>query len=356
MSIIVRQLRKAGIFCYGSAELVNYEKHLTRFFSREYAPYLTQPDPFLEEQIITNEGPLVIQNDELMDEHYDKQLPLFESFLDQYYMAYTMAYFGGEPDEIVNSTLSLEAAQKQKFRLICERAGIKGNEEILNLGCGFGAFETYLFETYPDIRVTSLTSSKVQAAYIQKCLDDPKHPIKRGQCRLMQSVFGSDENKDLLDDSYDVIFAIGLFEHINNLHSAFERISRVLVPGGYCFLHLIVSIPALPQYQDSSRTLIGKYFPGGRIWPFRMMAKNNDFFTLEGSWYLNGLNYWKTLDEWHRRYWQHIEELYETELDIDAIRHWNDYFILCKVVLFAPLRGSVYGNGHYLFRKKSLSQ
>ena len=252
--------------------------------------------------------------------------------------------------------LSLETAQRQKFRLICERAGIKGNEKILNLGCGFGAFETYLFETYQDVTITSLTSSKVQAAYIQECLDDPKHPIRRGQCFLLQSVFGSDENEDLLDESYDAVFAIGLFEHINNLHSAFERISRVLVPGGYCFLHLIVSRPAFPQYQDSSRTLIGRYFPGGRIWPFQVMAKDNDFFTLEGSWYLNGMNYWKTLDEWHRRYWQNIDELYEAELDIDAIRHWNDYFSLCKTVLFAPLRGSVYGNGHFLFRKKLEAQ
>jgi cyclopropane-fatty-acyl-phospholipid synthase len=352
MSILVRKLRDAGIFCYGSVELANYERRLSRFFSREYAPYLTQQGPALEGQIITNQGVLAAKNKELMEEHYDRQLPLFKSFLDHKYMAYTMAYYGETPDEIVNSPISLETAQRDKFRLICERACIKGNERILNLGCGFGAFETYLFETYKDIRITSLTSSKVQAAYIQECLDDPQHPMKRGQCRLLQSVFGGDENQDLLDESYDAVFAIGLFEHINNLHSAFERISKVLAPSGYCFLHLIVSIPPFPQYQDSSRTLIGKYFPGGRIWPFQTMAKDNAFLSLQGSWYLNGMNYWKTLDEWHRRYWQHIEELYETPLDIDAIRHWNDYFILCKAVLFAPLRGSVYGNGHFLFRRK----
>lgn len=353
MSRIVQKLHEAGIFAYGSAELKNFENRLSRFFTREYAPYLAQQDRSLEKQIVTNAGSLIIQNKELMDDHYDQQLPLFESFLDHHYMAYTMAYYGEEPDEIVNSKRSLEAAQRQKFRLICERAGLKGNENLLNLGCGFGAFETYLFENYRDIRVTSLTSSKVQAAYIEKCLDDPMHPIKRRQCRLLQCVFGDGNNTDLINDSYDAVFAIGLFEHINNLRSAYERIAKLLVPGGYCFIHLIVSIPAFPQYQDSSNTLIGKYFPGGRIWPFGVMARQTDFFDLERSWYLNGLNYWKTLDEWHRRYWEHIDSLYENQLDIDAIRHWNDYFVLCKVVLFAPLKGAVYGNGHFLFKKET---
>jgi cyclopropane-fatty-acyl-phospholipid synthase len=353
MSRIIRQLRESGIFGYGSTELTTYERRLSRFFSRSYAPYLTRKKSVPGKQtIVTNEGPVVLHNKELMVEHYDKQLPLFQSFLDSHYMAYTMAYYGEEPDEIINNTFSLEAAQERKFQLIYKRAGLTGREKILNLGCGFGAFETYLSENHEQIRVTSLTSSKVQAAYMQECFDDPKHPLKRQQCHLLQSTFGDDENADLIGGEYDAVFAIGLFEHVNNLHGAFDWISRFLAPGGCLFLHLIVSIPEFPQYQDSSRTLIGRYFPGGRIWPFQSIAKDNDFFTLEGSWYLNGTNYWRTLDEWHRRYWQHVEELCGTQLDIDAIRHWNDFFMLCKAVLFAPLTGSVYGNGHYVFRKK----
>ena len=353
MHSIVEQLHEAGIFAQGTDELVAYEKRLSRFFSREYEPYLVKQTPDPEQWIVTDEGPMVVKNKDLMEDHYDKQLTLFESFLDRHYMAYTMAYYGETPNDISNSRLSLEQAQRQKFRLICERVGLRGNENILNLGCGFGSFETYLSETYRNIRFTSLTSSKVQAAYIRNCINNPNHPIERGQCRLIHSVFNEDENLQLLPGSYDVVFAIGLFEHINNLHEAFRQIARLLVPGGFCFLHLIVSIPAFPQYQDSSKTLLGKYFPGGRIWPFEVMSRQDHYFNLEGRWFLNGTNYWKTIDEWHRRYWQHIDELYkENTLDIDAIRHWNDYFVLCKSMLFAPLAGEVYGNGHFLFRKK----
>ncbi len=71
---------------------------------------------------------------------------------------------------------------------------------------------------------------------------------------------------------------------------------------------------------------------------------------LEGNWFINGLNYWRTLDEWHRRYWNNIPSLYKSVFDTRAIAHWNEYFSLCKAV-FAPMEGTVYGNSHYLFRK-----
>jgi cyclopropane-fatty-acyl-phospholipid synthase len=154
-----------------------------------------------------------------------------------------------------------------------------------------------------------------------------------------------------MNESFDVVFAIGVFEHIHNLDLAFERIAEMLKPGGRCFLHLIVSIPEIPEYQDSKTTLIGKYFPGGRVWPFQVFRKLEAHMHLEASWYINGTNYWKTLDEWHKRFWQKVPELAEGLLTQEEIRHWNDYFTLCKVVLFGPLGGKVYGNGHYLFRK-----
>ena len=117
------------------------------------------------------------------------------------------------------------------------------------------------------------------------------------------------------------------------------------------FLHLIVSQPWFPQYHDSQRTLIGKFFPGGHIWPLSLMEQQGGPLQFERSWYLNGLNYWRTLDEWHRNFWAHIEQLHDAVLTLEEVRHWNDYFIQCKVGLFAPAEGAVYGNGHLLYRK-----
>lgn len=129
-----------------------------------------------------------------------------------------------------------------------------------------------------------------------------------------------------------------------------SRIYGLLKPNGKTFHHFITSKYPIPQFLDPTKTKIGTYFPGGHVWPADEIKKHTNGLTLERYWFVNGLNYWRTLDEWHRRYWDSLEVLYGSVFDAKAITHWNDYFSLCKVV-FAPLDGAFYGNSHYLFRK-----
>jgi len=49
-----------------------------------------------------------------------------QAFLDRSYMAYSMAYYGEEPEAIRASSASLVEAQRAKLALICERAGVHG--------------------------------------------------------------------------------------------------------------------------------------------------------------------------------------------------------------------------------------
>jgi cyclopropane-fatty-acyl-phospholipid synthase len=305
-----------------------------------------------EAGIATREGPMWEQTTALMDQHFDADISLFQSFLDNRFMAYTMAYYGEEPAQILTSDASLEAAEKAKFDLICNRAGIRGDERIFNIGCGFGPLETYLRERFLMLEITSITPSKVQADFIRRCIDNPSHPLYQSSLRLIEGDFGDVSLETLGAGEYDLVFAIGAFEHVNNLHAAFERVHNLLKPSGKAFLHLIVSKPIFPQYHDSSNTLIGRFFPGGHIWPVDILKNQTDYFQLEKSWYLNGLNYWRTLEAWHQRFWQNITQLYPCVLSEAEVRYWNDYFVLCKVVLFAPCNGEVFGNGHFLFSRK----
>jgi cyclopropane-fatty-acyl-phospholipid synthase len=349
---ILDELEAAGARPYGSPALSLYEERLTRFFSREYAGLTESDEPLSAHGIRTDQGPMWQQTDALMSDHYDERAELFDAFLDSDLKAYTMAYYGETAEAVRASALSLEQAQNAKFDLISERAGVRGDERVFSIGCGFGPLETYLLRRYPDIRVTSITPSRVQAEYIRRRMASPSHPLDPARLSLIEGDFGACSLSALGGGAYDLVFAIGMFEHVNNLDAAFAKMAGLLRPGGRAFLHLIVSRPVFPQFMDSRRTLIGKYFPGGRIWPFREIERQTARFDLEGSWYLNGLNYWRTLDAWHRRFWEGMDRLYGKVLSLEGVRHWNDYFTLCKVVLFAPLDGSIYGNGHYLFRKK----
>ena len=351
MSDTNKELAEQGIFAWGSEELSLYERRLTRFFSREYGNLRagSAAEEVLQQAAVART--MSEKTERLMKEHYDEPLALFEAFLDRHYMAYTMAWYGDDPESVRKSKASLVQAQAEKFALAAERIGLRGAERVLNIGCGFGPLETWLFERYPELNLVSVTPSKVQVDYIRQCIADPKHVLSANRIRLIQKTFEQLNWEDVDSKPFDLIFAVGVFEHIANLKAAFRKIHDYLRPGGRCFLHLIVSKPAFPQHMNSDNTLIGRYFPGGRIWPYEVLPQASENLELVGQWYINGMNYWKTLEEWHRRYWENIAELYPKVLDVAAVKYWNDYFVLCKAVLFGPLDGEIFGNGHYVFRR-----
>jgi cyclopropane-fatty-acyl-phospholipid synthase len=287
---------------------------------------------------------------ELMELHYDEDLELFEAFLDRRYMAYTMAYFGDTPQAVRASPRSLEEAQRAKLALIAERACLAPGERVFSIGCGFGPLETYLGEAFPEVAVTAITPSRTQIEYLRSRQADSSHPLARVGLDLVHGDFDAVPASELGPGSYDLVFAIGMFEHVNNLRRAFAKIGELLRPGGRAFLHLIVSRVVLPRFLDAEKTMIGRYFPGGKIWPFDTIAAQTEHLELEACWFVNGLNYWRTLDVWHRNFWENLPSVYGTVLDAEAVRHWNHYFSLAKAC-FVPAEGSLYGNGHFLFRK-----
>lgn len=343
-------LAREGIFPYGSVEQHRLEERLGRYFSREYQRLHEQRLTLGDCGISSREGPMWELTDELMSQHYNESPAFFEAFLDRRYRAYTAAYYGESQAEALLSRRSLEQAQQAKFELICERARIQDNQRILNIGCGLGSLETHLLTRYRALEIVGMTPSRSQAAYLRSRMRDPGDPLSQGNFRLVPRAFDRETAEELGIGSFDLVCSIGLLEQVKNMESLFETISALLKPDGLTFHHLITSQMVIPRFLDASQTLIGRYFPGGRIWPFDEIASHTDHFELDNRWFLNGTNYWRTLDEWHRRFWDNIGGLIPL-LGTKRIRHWNEYFSLCKAC-FAPFGGTLYGNGQYLFRKK----
>ena len=344
------RLASEGVFGPGSEELAKHERHLTRFFEREYKRLSDNPVSLQSLGVSTEQGPMSEQTQALMDDHYDERPEFFASFLDKQYMAYTMAYYGETSDAIRSSTASLEDAQRAKFALIAERAKIRGHERILNIGCGFGPLETYLLQEFPDLIITAITPSKVQANHLRHRMKSPQDLLNGDHFNLLEGTFDQILLEEPDQMQYDLVITVGLFEHVLNMRYVMERINKLLIPGGRSFHHFITSKMVIPQFIDPYKTKIGTYFPGGRAWPADALIQQPGKLDIEEQWFINGLNYWRTLDEWHRRYWENIPSLYKSVFDIKAIAHWNEYFSLCKAV-FAPMEGNFYGNSHYLFRK-----
>jgi cyclopropane-fatty-acyl-phospholipid synthase len=351
---LINFLKKNNIHSYGSDELKKFEKNMERYFSREYNRWKDNnhnPEHYGYSSFVGE-----IAKNETRDtsiEHYDEEYRLYQAFLDTSYMAYTTGYYGAEKDSTtINDTTTLESAQIRKYELLVERCDIHDGQIVLDLGCGFGGLSKFLLERFPNIKVVGINPSVIQTNHIRNTLICDNNNFDNSRFTLIQKFFDDIDDSMISNNYFDRVISVGLLEHVSNIDLLQKNISRVLKQGGKCLHHCIVSANTIPDYINSENTYMSHYYPGAHIWPYNEPQRHNTYLEFQSSWFLNGMNYWKTLDEWHKRFWISIETLYPKCISIEKIDDWNKYFCLCKA-MFRPNNGSSYGNGHYLYIKKS---
>ncbi len=346
---IIKELASHDIYCYGSIEQLKFEKQMQCYFEREYQRW--QGNKNLPESYGVSSFKGEIAKKETRNvsvDHYDEEYRVYRSFLDTDYMAYTMGFYGASSNKSEISDISLEQAQINKYQLLIKRADIRDGQAILDLGCGFGGLSKYLLETFSNLKITGINPSDVQTKHIRNELIN--NNIDSSRFTLIQAFFDDVDASIIKNNYFDRVISVGLIEHVTNVDLLQHNISRVLKSGGKCLHHCIVSYDVIPDYLNSENTLMGDYYPGAHIWPYAELQRHNTHLKFVDSWFVNGLNYWKTLDEWHKRFWLAIEQLYPDYLSIAEVDNWNKYFSLCKA-MFKPGNGNSYGNGHYLYRK-----
>lgn len=344
---VIQLLTSHNIHCYGSTDLLKFEKQMTRYFEREYERWRGNNNSPETYGVSSFKGSIVDKGTYSQSiDHYNKNLKIYLAFLDKEYLAYSMAYYGmpENPAETIKQ-ITLEQAQRDKYRLIVRRADIKDGQNILDIGCGFGGFIKYLFEVFPNITITGLNPSSTQTEYIRNVLN-----FDNSRFNLIQQHFSEEDHSVIPHNAFDRVISIGAFEHFSNFDLLFKYQNKILKPGGKCFHHLIVSADTIPQFLNAEHTLMADYFPGGHIWPYSEPKRHDTHLQYIDSWFVNGMNYWMTLDEWHKRFWQAIDRLFPDYLSIDEVDTWNKYFVLSKT-MFCPNNGKSYGVGHYLFEK-----
>ena len=88
--------------------------------------------------------------------HYDLGNDFYRLFLDQS-LAYSCAYYESPED-------SLEMAQRRKFEVICRKLQLGPQDEVLEIGTGWGGFAAYAAQQY-GCRITTTTISRQQHDY-----------------------------------------------------------------------------------------------------------------------------------------------------------------------------------------------
>jgi cyclopropane-fatty-acyl-phospholipid synthase len=156
--------------------------------------------------------------------HYDLKDDLYDLFLDAD-KQYSCAYWTDPEHE------TLEQAQLDKKAHIAAKLALEPGQRVLDIGCGWGGMALYLHRV-ADVDVLGITLSE--------------HQLKIARERA-EAAGVSDRVKfqlvdyRLLDDRFDRIVSVGMFEHVGAHHydEFFAKCRELLKPDGVMLLHTI---------------------------------------------------------------------------------------------------------------------
>lgn len=264
--------------------------------------------------------------------HYDLGNAFYERWLDSS-MTYSSALYA-HPNQ------TLEDAQDAKLARIIELLDLHGGENVLEIGCGWGALALRLANS--GARVTGITLSSEQLAFARQ--------------RAQQEYPAGKISLDLTDyrdieGSYDKIVSIEMLEAVGEAYWPvyFKTLHDRLNAGGTAVLQAITIDEARFESYRSSADFIQRHvFPGGMLPTKAIIAQHSVEAGLKlVSTQSFGKSYATTLTEWRTRFqasWPRIAELGFPER---FRRLWDYYFCYCE----AGFRAATIDVGLYVLAK-----
>ena len=248
--------------------------------------------------------------------HYDLGNSFYEKWLDES-MTYSSAMFKNPED-------NLHKGQINKYANLANITGIKENDKILEIGCGWGGFSSFLAKKY-SANVTAITISKKQYEKAkQKIYDD----------KLTDKVDVKLLDYRNINGKYDKIVSIEMFEAVGEKYWSkyFDVLKKNLKSDGSIGLQTITIEDKFFQKYKKFPDFIQTYiFPGGMLPSVEEMDK---VITSKGLHITNktmfGNDYAKTIRIWSESFensWGCIKSLGFSE---SFKRLWNYYLGYCE--------------------------
>ena len=289
-------------------------------------------------------SPVALQTLAANAQHYEVPAAFFQQVLGPR-LKYSACWW---PDEVRD----LATAEAAMLALTCERAELGFDQDILELGCGWGSLTLWMAEFYPDSRIVAVSNSHSQRAFIE------------AQCQARGftnvQVMTADMNDFATERRFDRVVSVEMFEHMRNYPELLRRTQGWLKPGGKLFVHIFTHRQfAYPFETTGEDDWMGRYFFTGGLMPSRdLLPRFQEHLRLEEQWSLNGRHYQRTLEAWLRRQDQQrdtilplFRETYGPDQAQRWFQRWRVFFMACAE-LFGYRQGEEWGVSHYRFRRR----
>ncbi|MEY3694972.1 MAG: hypothetical protein RL083_797 [Pseudomonadota bacterium] len=247
--------------------------------------------------------------------HYDIGNAFYRLWLDPS-MTYSSALFN-------HPGMSLQEAQQAKYARILSELHVSEGARLLEIGCGWGGFAE--LATRNGMHMTGLTISTEQLAFAEQRLQQAGM-ARRAELRLQ-------DYRDVTGE-FDGIASIEMFEAVGEQYwdSYFSTIAARLKSGAHACIQTITIDDALFERYRKGSDFIQQYiFPGGMLPSpsvFRAHAERHGLEVVDA--FAFGLDYARTLAQWHLSFNAVLPEVRAQGFDERFIRTWQFYLAYCE--------------------------
>jgi cyclopropane-fatty-acyl-phospholipid synthase len=248
--------------------------------------------------------------------HYDLGNAFYSEWLDRS-MTYSSAIF--EPGDN-----DLSSAQTRKYRALADSMGVRPDEHVLEIGCGWGGFAEFLAKER-GARVTALTISREQFDFATRRMQEA------GLGERVEIRF-----QDYRDERgiYDRIGSIEMFEAVGESYwgTYFSTLRERLKAGGTAGLQIItVADRFFEDYRRNIDFIRRFIFPGGMLpSPGKLAELATAQGLIEQSNRSIRHDYAETLRQWRTSFDTAWPRLQPMGFDERFRRLWRYYLSYCE--------------------------
>jgi cyclopropane-fatty-acyl-phospholipid synthase len=278
------------------------------------------------------------------EQHYEVPAAFYEAVLGEH-LKYSCGYWG-ENEE------SLTGAENESLARTCRNAGIEDGMRILELGCGWGSLTLWMARHYPDCRITAVSNSRSQGAFIRQRAE--RHGLENVE------VVTADMNGFEASGRFHRVVSVEMFEHMRNWPELFRRISDWLTPEGEFLMHIFThrTTPYFFEDRGAGDWMSRHFFSGGMMPSTDLPLFFQDDLRLEQRWQWDGRHYEKTANAWlaqmdrqRDHLWPVLEQTYGQDFARTWWMRWRMFFMACAE-LFGFDNGQEWFVSHYRFSNR----